>query len=458
MESMKAFRYVLCVLVLASIFMVPMKTVQATVTPLTTCLGVQNLEATTADITINFYSQTAGEAAIQVPDTILANEYKTFCNLSSLPSGFNGSAVISSSTRLGVIANVANTNYSGMYGSYGGFSDGSQNISLPVLMKSNYGYNTEYSVQNVGTASTDVTVTYSDGVTLPAVTIESGRSHTFSQASESHVAGWVGSGTASAAAGGLIVAAALETNEQVMFAYNSFNNAISPHTNPVFPLIQANSYGYISGMGIQNTSGTATTVTVTYTPASASYAACTETKSVPANGSALFALNAWSSSDPDSANNTCVNGATFVGSGRVTSNSTNAPLVAVVNQLNGAAVKGAAYDSFNPDLATSTVVFPLIMDRNYGFFTGTNIVNVGTGAVDVTCVYSGVGSSYTGDKKLAMQPGDVASFVQLNKIANGYVGSAVCTATGTNPKIIGVANQVASSAKDTFLAYEGINN
>ena len=56
-------------------------------------------------------------------------------------------------------------------------------------------------------------------------------------------------------------------------------------------------------------------------------------------------------------------------------------LVAIVNQLNPAGNKGAAYNAFNPTSGTERVVFPLVMDRNYGYFTGMNIVNVGSGSI-----------------------------------------------------------------------------
>jgi len=47
---------------------------------------------------------------------------------------------------------------------------------------------------------------------------------------------------------------------------------------------------------------------------------------------------------------------------------------------------------------------------------------------------------------------------QLNLIANGYVGAATCSATGTAPKIVGVVNELLNSGtSDTFLVYEGFN-
>lgn len=51
----------------------------------------------------------------------------------------------------------------GMLGSYNAASAVSSSIGCPVLMKSYYGWYTGTTVQNVGTQTTDVTITYADG-------------------------------------------------------------------------------------------------------------------------------------------------------------------------------------------------------------------------------------------------------------------------------------------------------
>ena len=147
------------------------------------------------------------------------------------------------------------------------------------------------------------------------------------------------------------------------------------------PLINANNSGFITGIAMQNAGTQATDVTVSYTP-SAAGAACTETKSVPAKGTAYFAVDSFATTQ---AGENCANGAVFVGSAKVTANSANQPLIAVVNQLNSRTNKGGAYDSFDSAAGTSTVVFPLIQDRVAGYFTGFSIVNVGTAVVESPC-------------------------------------------------------------------------
>jgi hypothetical protein len=134
------------------------------------------------------------------------------------------------------------------------------------------------------------------------------------------------------------------------------------------------------------------------------------------------------------------------------------PLVGVVNQLKSGN-NGEAYNGFDPNVGTNKVVFPLIMDRNFGYFTGFNIVNAGTGQTRVVCTFTN--TTYKVDRVIAA--GASLNDVQLNKVANGYVGAGTCLGTtdGTTPdpaaKLLGAANQLKSSAQDELLVYEGIN-
>jgi hypothetical protein len=223
-------------------------------------------------------------------------------------------------------------------------------------------------------------------------------------------------------------------------------------------LVQANNFGYNTGIQIQNTSGSPTNVTITYTPAGAG-TACTETKTIPNNNSVTFALFAWNAGDGN-ADNTCVNGERFVGSAQITTNSASAGLVGIVNQVHDGAGKGAAYGAFNPANATNIVVMPLIADRNFGYYTGFNIQNVGGSTTNVACTFSG--SSVT----IPSTP--IAAGTALNSVqganpgwldlGSGYVGSATCTASGgVENKIIGVVNYVNDGGVDTFMVYEATN-
>lgn len=412
---------------------------------------VQNLSSNTADVTITFYKQN-GDIAYTIPnDTIAGNDSKTYFPLpGGVGSGFNGSVVISSGEPVASIANVLGDGFE-FGASYGGFEGGAEEISLPLIMKGNAGqYDTWFNVQNAGSADVDVNVAYAGtSCTEDFAGLKPGAAHTFNQATNSCLPSpYVGAALVTASSGGSIVATVIETGNETLFAYNGFN---SGSDMPVLPLAQFNNSGYHTGIQIQNTGGSDTSVTVSYSPAAgAPGTACTETQTVTAGNSGTFGLFAFSLS-PQSADTTCTFGETFVGSASVTANSAGHDLVAIVNQTNFTNY-GSSYGGFSVADATSSVTMPLIMDRNAGFYTGFNIMNVGVSATTVDCTFSN--STYTVSQ--SVPAGGALNDLQLNKIANGYVGGATCDASGGT--IVGVVNELGDSASaDLLFTYEAFN-
>jgi len=311
------------------------------------------------------------------------------------------------------------------------------------LMRENSGYNTWFNVQNTGTSATTVNITYSDGVTASCTNLQPGAACTLDQSTEAHASGWVGSAVVTATEP--IAITVMEVGPTTLFAYSGFT---SGSTDVAMPLINANNAGYVTGVQIMNLGSTDTEVTVSYTP-SLQGTACTETKTIPAGQSETFALYAFATG----ADSTCTAGETFIGSARITGNSANQDLVAIVNQLNSGANKGAAYEGFDPSSATATVVMPLIMDRNSNYWTGFSVANVGTVTTTVNCTFSN--SSYTVSEELG--PGEAMTALQNGEIADGYVGSATCTASAGG-QIVGIVNELNSVLTgDAFLVYDAFN-
>lgn len=409
---------------------------------------VQNLSTTaTANIVITFYNQN-GSVAATVSDTVAANDSNTYFPLpTSVPSGFDGSVVISSDQAVAAITNILGDGFA-FGASYGGFSQGAGNLNLPLVMKANFGFDTWFNVQNAGSGPTTVTVSYPGTSCTEQATISAGAAARFNQSTNTCLPnGFVGSAQVSAAnASDSIVATVVETGATTLFAYNGFT---SGSTNPVMPLMQANNFGYHSGIQIQNQGGSATNVTVSYSPSPGQPGtACTETQSIPAGQSKTFALYVFSLSGPGGTSN-CTFGQRFIGSASVTANSTSQPLAPIVNQTNFAE-KGSAYSGFDPNAASAKIVMPLIMDQNFGFYTGFNVLNVGSTAT-VTCSFSGVGSSFNVSQSLGS--GQAMNHLQLNHLPAGYVGSATCT----GGSIIGVVNELGSGAGDNLFTYEAFN-
>jgi len=449
---------------LAALAISPSQPAKALQFSYSTGIGIQNLDAADATITITFYNQDGSTpTGSTISDTVPGSGSKTYATLTTVPTGFSGSVVISSNKPVASVVNIQGSGANTAWGAYNGSSQGASTVYLPLLMKANFGFNSWFSVQNAGTQSTTVTVNYSDG-TSANQTIAPGAAKIFDQATETHTPKTF-SGIASSSNGQPLVAVVMQEDPKTLFAYTGFSGG---STNPVFPLVNANNFGFTTGIQIQNLGGTATSVTVSYTPSSAG-TACTETQTIAANSSATFALYAFSYALPSPApsgwSSTCTRGAptnqatAFIGSARVTGNSTSQQLAGAGNQLKSG-VNGESYGSLNAATATNSVVFPLIMDRNFGYFTGFSVVNVGAASTRVVCTFTG--TTYKIDTTLAA--GASLVDVQQNKIANRYVGSGTCqgttdgTSPDTNARLVGVANELNStSAGDNFLVYEGIN-
>jgi hypothetical protein len=438
---MKAFRFLLIFSILiAALGFYPAPAYAGAFT-YTSGIQVQNLEGTQADVAITFYNPN-GSVAATVPDTIPANGSKTFFPLPMVAEGFSGSAVISSNTQVAAITNVVGNNFAAA-AAYIAASAGYNQLLIPLLMKNNSGFNTWFNVQNTGSANASVTVEYSTGIVANA-TIPPGSAHTFDQALEAHTQSVF---SAVVTSDQPIAAAVIEESSAIMFAYSGFG---SGSTSPVLPLINANNAGYVTGVQIQNAGNVNSTVTLSYTPAVAG-TACTETQTIPAGQDRTFALGVFAGSPPPGATTNCVGGARFVGSAKVTGNTGDVELTAIVNQLLPG-VNGEAYNGFNVAEATSKVVMPLIMDRNSGWFTGFNVMNVGDSATTVSCTFTG--TSYTVGATL--QPGQALNDIQNNKIAPGYIGSGTCTA-GAGGKIVAVVNELGgNTSADQLLVYEGV--
>jgi hypothetical protein len=435
------------VLLLLSLLVVPaVPSMAQTILTYDSCIQVQNLSSTEALVMLRFFEQGNTVPVAEPADSIPADGSKTFCPLGAVSAGFNGSVVIESDQPVVAIANVTGGSWNAHNASYTGFSGGAQTVNLPLLHYNNWGWYSWFNVQNVGGATADVDVYYSDGTQSLDNVLEPNLAITFNQADETH---GLAVFAARVESDQPIVVTVMEVGPRMLLGYNGFASA---HPNPVMPLVITNNWGYTIGIQIMNTDATARNVTVTYTPSLAG-TACAETKSIPGGESVTFGLNAWDAGDADADNN-CVNGETFIGSGRVTDAGTQ-PLVAIVNQHHFGRNKGASYGAFNPDLATSKVVMPLITDHNYGYFTGFNVQNVGASAATVTCTFY---NSARTVGPLVLLPGEALTDTQYGVLGDPYVGSATCSAAEGDAKIIGVVNYLRSSGTaDTFLVYEAFS-
>jgi hypothetical protein len=353
------------------------------------------------------------------------------------------------------IANVVLTDLTGG-AAYSSFSAGATTLSLPNINKANYGLNTWFNVQNVGSADATVNIAYAPGTCTESVTVKPNAAQTVDQSVNTCLpAGFVGAATLTSNQPIVATAMQVQSSGKQVIAYRGFT---SNSQTLVMPQVSSNWYKSGTGIQIQNTGATDTNVTLTYTPSSGfPGATCTEMKTVNAGASTTFGwpqLPSGCGTQMSGVSDTTNGG--FVGSAKVSGNSASMPLVAIVNQVTRGAASGDAYQAVNPANATSKVSLPNINDRNYGLFTGLAVANVGTQQTHIKCTFSS--SSVVAEADV--QPGSSLTDVQLNKIADKYVGSAICTATGGDTKIAGIAQQTKSGApttSDVLFVYDGFN-
>lgn len=441
----------LLIVIAAMAMMVPMVGAQGP-SVYDSSIQVQNLDAAnTANIVVEFYNQD-GTIAHSFSDTVSASGSNTYFPL-SVAAGFDGSVVVSSDREVAAIVNVIADNFA-FGSSYGGFDGGAEVISLPLIMRGNSGFNTWFNVQNAGGTAATINVDYADSACAEGpITIQPGAAHTFDQATFSCLGStYVGAATVTGNSGSQLVATVMEAGSQApllnLLSYNGFTTG---STELVAPLVQFNNSGFTSGFSIQNAGGTATDVTVSFTPGAGNPGtACTETISIAPGSSQTFGLFAFTLTGSN--NTTCTRGERFIGSAEVTTNSASQDLVGIVNQINFAYF-GSAYNAIDPAAATNTVVMPLIMGQNSGFFTTWNLANVGGSSTNVSCTYSN--SAVTSNQTLGA--GEAWTLDHNNLFGGTYVGSATCTADGAGI-IVAVVNEFTfTNNADLLFTYNAVN-
>jgi hypothetical protein len=423
---------------------------------------VTNLSDQTNECVRTSYNPDGTQIGLPFIETIPPYGAKTWFPLSHLPPE-NPAVFVTCEYPYALLTNILASDFSAA-GSYVVPVTGTNHVTLPLLNKENNGYTTWYSLQNVDESWAQVEITYSDGTTVAPLSIPPYADRQVFQSEEDHPQA-IFAGTLSSDRP--IRAAVLQEGDGIIFAYtgvpSSHGGTVPPpeewagyrhatmstvaSENPVFPLVNANNGGYVTGIQILNGGDKATDVTVAYTP-SAAGSGCTETRSIAAESGATFALAAFA----NGAASDCTAGERFIGSAMVTANSTAQPLTGIVNQLLPG-VKGEAYVGFAAEEATDSLIMPLIMDRNSGFYTGFSVQHVGGPESEVNCIF--VNSAYTISGTL--RKGEALVDIQQNQIADGYIGSCICTADNEDTKIVAVVNQVGEQiGVDNLLVYEGL--
>ena len=236
---------------------------------------------------------------------------------------------------------------------YNAFTSGAAKISVPLLQANNSGFYSGLQVQNAGTETTNVTVSYTNNtasgagvcgaITAQSFSLAAGDSKTLIQAGGSATEGfnpefatcrYIGGANITSDNGQQLVAIVNQLGGGSSSSYESFSSDAATATVKA-PLVAANNSGY-TAIQVQNVGAAAANVTVTYSPNAATGDGICGTptpvsKEIAAGQSFTFfqansAEGVAAGFDPQFA--TC----RYVGSATITA-PTGGKIVAVVNQL-----------------------------------------------------------------------------------------------------------------------------
>lgn len=122
-----------------------------------TALTVQNLSTGSTKVTV-LYSNNS-----QTKKTIAGSSSALFYTPSE-PASSLGSAKITTNNGAEIVALVNESCSNDNAATYSGFSEGSKTVNAPIVLKDYVGFSTSITCQNVGTKTTTIKVTYSNGV------------------------------------------------------------------------------------------------------------------------------------------------------------------------------------------------------------------------------------------------------------------------------------------------------
>jgi hypothetical protein len=334
-----------------------------------TFFSVQNAGSAPANITIQYKPASIGVAGSETA-TINPGASKTFDqkvgsstkNCSTLGSGANtafvGSAVVTSNEPVVASVMEANTTSFKVLLGFNGFTGGSTTVNIPLVMANNSGFYTGLQIQNVGTAATVATVTYSANTagaftpTNETCNLAAGASCSLIQNAGQWTGKYIGAATITSSGQPLVaITNQISAGSASMGPFGSASEGFDPNlatTNVTAPLLYSNNSGYYSAIQFQNVGTGACTATMTYgqnTASGETWVPSAENFTLAVGNSKTIIQNGAS---PANGSVNTFTGHKYIGSGEAAGTGAGCKLVAIVNQLNPTTGdKFFTYDAFN---------------------------------------------------------------------------------------------------------------
>jgi hypothetical protein len=250
--------------------------------------------------------------------------------------------------------------------------------------------------------------------------------------------GFAGTATISSSAGGI---AAIVNETGLGGQFSSYDAVPSGGSQLNVPVALNNAFGgYYTGMGIQNASASAGTVSVTYYDASGT--PTLKSFSIAANGS-LGVYQGSATDGPAAGAYTAVIQSTL-------------PLAAIVNEVappGGAAQQSTSYNTFSA--GSSSLHLPLVENAGSDpWTTGEGIMNTGSGSTTVTVSYynAGTGAAFGTVQTQTLAPNAFWGLFQpTGGLPSGSRATAVVTIS-SGGQVAVICNE---SSATTFMSYDG---
>lgn len=429
-----------------------------------------NLENKAGAFSIEFFN-TSGTSVAKIDDTITANGSKQYFTtaVTGLPTGFLGSAVVSSEVQMACSVNTQTTAGTLRVGTSNGVSSTSVGKKLYVtqIMNNLSGWSSYVAVQNTSGAAADVVAKYfnSAGSQVFTVTknIPANSTHVFYQdgdedgnSSPDVPAGFVGSATFESTTADLAGTVAMynagsSASTAQFLSYNAFTGGATKVYGPRL-VKNLSSVGYTSGFSCQNVSTAAVDVLATITVRNqVTNADVTTTMSK----TGLAANQAWAVYMGSSGNATLDAINRFYGS--VTFTATGGNIACTFNEDNRTtyAGLGSTYGGIPDGQQSNKMFFSQIVALGASSYRGGFQIANTTGTA-TTCTYTFSNGDVVSNAALAANGSNsvFAESVLTNNKTN-FNGSVIVECL---QPIVGIYNLAATTiAGDSFATNNGIN-
>ncbi|MGB3906151.1 MAG: hypothetical protein WBB22_14665 [Anaerolineae bacterium] len=304
--------------------------------------AVQNVGDEDATVMVDFRAGTSGNDDVDGPFDISPGAMMLFNQQTDdeLGSNFVGAAVISSTNAISLAAtiNLENTTTQKALQTYQGFAEGSggSTAAFPIILADNGSCNTAIQLQNMGTAATDITVTYGPNEQGPFAPVAETQ-YSIQPGDQAIFRQWVGQwsgtdryvGSAMATSSGEPLVGVLNqlcsTTPYMALSYSSLNPDAAT-SKVIVPLAMCDNGDQYTAIQVQSVGAVSTLVTVDYQPGPGfTYEPDDETSGALSQGDGAI-FRQWVDQWTDPAKN---NGQRWKGSAVVTSTG-DVPIVAVV--------------------------------------------------------------------------------------------------------------------------------